>query len=123
MDAPEGSDPAAIRALAVRADDVLTALEARERGRRDAVLRITPPFSGRMRARLHVEHEGEYVGTADAGGTPIHVEPRAFVAESLPRFPGGGAERWRSRARESLRETVEIDGSDGPLSVRVRYLG
>ncbi|GAA0258711.1 hypothetical protein [Halobaculum roseum] len=60
MPQSDDSDPAVIRQLAVTADDVLAALEARDRGRREAVLRITPPFSGRMRARLHVAGaEGE----------------------------------------------------------------
>lgn len=114
-----GSDPTAIHTLAVTTDDVLAALEASDRGRRDAVLRVTPPFSGRMRARLHVAGgEGEY-----GEERPLHLDPRAFVEESLPRFPGGGAERWRSRARDSLQERIRVDRSDGPLSVRVRYLG
>ncbi|MFC6785597.1 hypothetical protein ACFQFH_06615 [Halobaculum halobium] len=111
-----------IRALAVTVDDVIAALEARDRGRREAVLRITPPFSGRMRARLHIAGaEGEYDGDTDA--EPIHVEPRAFLSDGFPRFPGTGAERWRSAARASLQEQVELSGSDGPLTVRVRYLG
>ncbi|UIP01262.1 hypothetical protein Hbl1158_08925 [Halobaculum sp. CBA1158] len=109
-----------MRTLAVTTDDVIAALEARDRGRRDAVLRVTPPFSGRMRARLHVAGgEGKY----DGDRRPIHVEPRAFLPEEFPRFPGDGAERWRSAARESLQEQVELCGSDGPISVRVRYLG
>ncbi|MFC7098809.1 hypothetical protein [Halobaculum marinum] len=112
-------DPAVIRQLAVTTDDVLTALEARERGRRDAVLRITPPFAGRMRARLHVEG-GE--GTYD-DAEPIHVEPRAFLPEEFPRFPGTGADSWRSAARDALQEQIELSSSDGPLTVRVRYLG
>lgn len=118
----DGSDPAVVRQLAVTADDVLAALEARDRGRREAVLRITPPFSGRMRARLHVagaEGADGYGGDAD----PVHVEPRAFLPEGFPRFPGTGADGWRCAARESLQERIEIDGSDGPLTVRVRYLG
>ncbi|WP_435063753.1 hypothetical protein [Halobaculum sp. EA56] len=120
MSEPDGTDPAAIRSLAVTTDDVLAALEARDRGRRDTVLRVTPPFSGRMRARLHVEGaEGEYDGESE----PVHVEPRAFLPDDFPRFPGRGAERWRSAARDSLQERVEIDGSGGPLTVRVRYLG
>ena len=119
MSEPEGTDPGAIRSLAVTTEDVLAALEARQRGRRDAVLRVTPPFSARMRARLHVEGtEGEY-----EGDDPIHVRPEAFLPEGFPRFPGRDAESWRSRVRDSLRERVELDGSDGPFRVRVRYLG
>ncbi|MFC7136931.1 hypothetical protein ACFQRB_11505 [Halobaculum litoreum] len=119
MEETDHADASVIRQLAVTADDAVAALEARERGRRDAVLRITPPFAGRMRARLHVAGgEGEY-----DGAEPIHVEPRAFVADDFPRFPGAGAERWRSAARDALQEQVVVSGSDGPVTVRVRYLG
>lgn len=111
--------PSAIRILAVTTDDVVAALEAADRGRRAAVLRITPPFAGRMRARLHVEgSEGSYDETE-----PIHIQPRAFLPEEFPRFPGTGADTWRSRARDSLQEQIEIESCDGPLTVRVRYLG
>jgi hypothetical protein len=113
-------DPTVIRQLTVTTADVLTALEVRDRGRREAVLRITPPFAGRMRARLHVAGaEGQYDGDTE----PIHVEPRAFVPDDVPRFPGSGAERWRSTARDALQEQIELSSSDGPLTVRVRYLG
>lgn len=122
MSKSDDCDPSRIRQLAVTTADVLAALEARDRGRREAVLRITPPFSGRMRARLHVAGaEGAYDGDADA--EPVHVEPRAFLPDEFPRFPGTGAERWRCAARESLQERVELSSSDGPLTVRVRYLG
>lgn len=122
MPQSDDSDPAVIRQLAVTTDDVLAALEARDRGRREAVLRITPPFSGRMRARLHVAGaEGEYEYDGDA--VPIHVEPRALLHDDFPRFPGTGADSWRSAARDSLQERVELSSSDGPITVRVRYLG
>ena len=113
------SDPVAVRQLAVTTDDVLAALEASDRGRRDAVLRVTPPFAGRMRARLHVAGgEGEYDGPE-----PIHVEPRAFLPDDFPRFPGVDAESWRCAARDALQERIELSSSDGPSTVRVRYLG
>lgn len=122
MSESDDRDPSVVRQLAVTAEDVLAALEARDRGRREAVLRITPPFSGRMRARLHVAG-AEGADGYDGDTEPIHVEPRAFLPEGFPRFPGAGADGWRSAARESLQERIEIDGSDGPLTVRVRYLG
>ncbi|SHH70060.1 hypothetical protein [Halobaculum gomorrense] len=121
MPGSDDSGPSVIRQLSVTTDDILAALEARDRGRRKAVLRITPPFSGRMRARLHVAGaEGAYDGGADA--EPIHVEPRAFLPDDFPRFPGTGPQRWCSAVRDSLQERVELSGSDGPLTVRVRYL-
>ena len=54
------TDPSAIRALAIHAEDLLAAAEADARGGPRTVLRVTPPFSGRMRARLHVvQDEGD----------------------------------------------------------------
>ncbi|MFW5917971.1 MAG: hypothetical protein ACOCR0_00665 [Haloferacaceae archaeon] len=75
----ESADPRQIRSLAVHRDDVVTALEARERGRKPAVLRVVPPFSGRLRARLHV------ADTAPSRGE-IHVQPSTFVADP-PSYP------------------------------------
>ena len=48
-----GSGPDRIRSIAVHREDVANALEATLRSDREVVLRVTPPFSGRMRARLH----------------------------------------------------------------------
>ena len=45
--------PRRIEALAVTGSDVIDSLEAAARGDREIVLRLTPPLSGRMRARLH----------------------------------------------------------------------
>ena len=114
-------DPTVIDTLVVTTDDLIAALEARDRGRRRAVLRVTPPFSGRMRARLHVEgREGEY----DCGeGEPVHVHPRAFLPDDFPTFPGRGAERWRSSAVDALEKRVELSTPAGPHSVRVSFLG
>ena len=115
------SDPAVVETLAVTTDDVVTALEARDRGRRRAVLRVTPPFSARMRARLHVEGaEGEYDGERTE---PIHLRPRAFLPDDFPRFPGRGADSWRSSVRDALEKRVELDTPAGPHAVRVSFLG
>jgi len=86
-DAP---DPRVVRSLAVRAEDVALADEYNLTGRATAVLRGTPPFHGRMRARLHVGHRDE---PARAGrnpsearepveGSPVYVPPAAFLDES-----------------------------------------
>ena len=75
-------DPTTVRSVAVTRDDVVRALELRERGGPRAVLRVTPPFAGRMRARLHVEgREGEYDDPA-----PLHVAPERLV-RGPPPFP------------------------------------
>ncbi|MFC6825350.1 hypothetical protein [Halopelagius fulvigenes] len=143
-DAGGSADPRVVRSLAVTTDDVVTALEANERRGTDAVLRVTPPFAGRMRARLHVEGgEGEYDGEV----TPLHVGPEAFLAEDLP-YPtvdrtgdelraseeaytrerhrarhAEAVERWRASVRDSLADAVTISLDGEPHTVEVRYLG
>jgi hypothetical protein len=97
--------PDRIRAIAVHREDVANALEASLRSDREVVLRVTPPFSGRMRARLHAldvtgggtggSGDGSGGGGDDAGGddageadgdapAPIHIDPRALVADAPP---------------------------------------
>lgn len=79
----DSEDPRSIRTIAVTVEDVVAALEATRRGGRKTVLRITPPFSGRMRARLHVEaEEGGYEGDV----RPVHVHPERLV-EDVPPYP------------------------------------
>ena len=136
-------DPRRIRALAVHTDDVLTALEARERGRRRTVLRVTPPFAGRIRARLHVEGDGT---TDDREDAPLHLNPGAFV-DDVPPFPtvdetedelrergeysverhreahAEAVAGWREAVRESLRDRLPVEAPDGDHEVRVAYLG
>ena len=116
--ATDGDDPTVIHTVAVTVADVVAAVEARDRNRRETVLRITPPFAGRMRARLHVD------GTEAAYGepAPVHVHPRTFVTD-VPPYPGSDPETWRSRVADSLRETTTLDTDDGEITVRVVGLG
>jgi NAD(P)H-dependent FMN reductase len=80
----QSDDPTVIRSLAVHADDVVSALEANAARDADAVLRVTPPFNGRMRARLHLAGgEGAY----DTDPEPIHVAPERLVDDSTPAYP------------------------------------
>jgi len=74
------TDPSVLRSLAVSAEDLLAAMEADARGGPRTVLRVTPPFSGRMRARLHV------VQAADDEGT-VHISPRALLDDDAPPYP------------------------------------
>ena len=145
----ESTDPRRIRSLAVHRDDVLTALEARERDRKPTVLRVLPPFSGRMRARLHV-------ATGEPDPDEIHVHPATFVAEP-PAFPQvdetedrlrergeydldrhreaheRAVARWRETVEDCLRERITLptsamDGeepaaTDSGQDVTVNYLG
>ena len=137
-------DPTAIRTLAVTTDDVVAALEANERRDASAVLRVTPPFSGRMRARLHLagtEHEYDEP-------KPLHLPPEAFV-EDAPEFPTAdrtedalrshpdrtytpethreyherAVAAWRRAVRDSLRETTTIETPGGPHEVDLAMLG
>lgn len=93
----DGGGPDRIRSIAVHREDVASALEATLRSDREVVLRVTPPFSGRMRARLHAVDAGasDPPGWKAASGedgrdgdasAPIHVDPRDLVAE-VPPYP------------------------------------
>jgi len=139
-------DPTAIRVLAVHADDVVSALEANASREVRAVLRVTPPFAGRMRARLHLAGaEGAYEGDPE----PLHVDPARLVADDTPGYPTPdrtedelrsdpeaaytpGAHRdyherrveeWRGQVREHLRERATVSTPGGPHEVRVATLG
>ncbi|WP_123538847.1 hypothetical protein [Halosimplex salinum] len=137
-------DPNRIRTLAVTAGDVVTALEARAQRDRPVVLRATPPFSGRMRARLHVAAE-EY----DETPAPLHVDPESLLAPTAPDYPRPAdtedalradpdteytvdlhhdrhqeaVATWRERVRDHFRDTVTIETPDGPHEVAVSILG
>lgn len=140
----ESDDPTVIRVLAVTTDDIVTALEANERQGADAVLRVTPPFSGRMRARLHLDGtESEYSDPA-----PLHVDPTRFVG-TVPAFPSpddtedelrsdpeetysperhrkrheAAVEAWREHVREAVLSEATIGTAVGDHDVRVSMLG
>lgn len=123
----EESDPTRIRSIAVHRADVVNALEATLRTDRRVVLRITPPYAGRMRARIHTV---ESVPGVDADGTggPIHVDPADLVTDQAPypevdetaaAYPDTDVETrrerhaeavddWRTGIREAVGGTVEI---------------
>ncbi|MFC7228223.1 hypothetical protein N0B31_12480 [Salinirubellus salinus] len=80
----QSDDPTVIRSLAVHTDDVVAALEANAARDAGAVLRVTPPFNGRMRARLHLAGgEGAY----DTDPEPIHLAPERLVDDEAPPYP------------------------------------
>jgi hypothetical protein len=137
-------DPTAIRSLAVAAEDVVTALEAVRRSGQDPVLRVTPPFSGRMRARIHRDGAAEYDEPA-----PIHVDPNTFVGESAPPYPtpaetedalrddetveytrerhrerhAEAVTAWRKAVTDHFVDTVTLETRVGPHEVGVTVLG
>lgn len=137
-------DPTTVRSVAVTVEDVVTALEARQRADRPAVLRVTPPFAGRMRARLHVVGgEGAY----DDGTEPIHLRPEQFVTEAVPSVPlvddteddlrergeysverhrefhERAIDDWRETVVDGLAEQVTVDVGDDTHPVDIKYLG
>ncbi|WP_049927576.1 hypothetical protein [Halopiger goleimassiliensis] len=134
------SDPSAIRSLAVSPDDAVDAFVYTRENPGEAVLRVTPPFHGRMRARLHVYR----VDDAPLTGA-VHVDPAAIIddqvvadypelddrlesvdseeTERLRERHAEAVESWRTRARDALLETVTIETPDGPQEVRITPLG
>lgn len=93
-------DPTVIRSVAVTVEDVVTALELNRSTPREAVLRVTPPFSGRMRARLHV------VTVADDDET-IHIDPDTLVGPAAPAYPSAADTEKQLRTDPTETYTVE----------------
>ncbi|WP_331236435.1 hypothetical protein [Natronorarus salvus] len=142
---PGSEDPRVIRSVAVTAGDVVTAYEATVRGGRETVLRITPPFVPRERARLHVPGPDEPSGDP----APIHLAPGGLLdTDALGPFPTPddtaaameeageryspdrhherhleAVERWRARARGAIVEEVTLELPDGRHPVEVKALG
>ena len=96
----ESEDPRDIRSIAVTADDVVAAVETNCTSDRTAVLRVTPPFSGRMRARLHVVVETDETGA-------IHVTPGRLLAADAPAYPRPAETEDQLRADDDESYTVE----------------
>ncbi|WP_135806259.1 hypothetical protein [Halorussus marinus] len=140
------TDPRNVRSLAVTIDDVVSAYEARRRSDRPTVLRVTPPFSGRMRARLHVADAPEPDGGADA----FHIDPARLIEEErIPDYPTPddtedelrtdpdaefsverhrerhveAVEAWRATVADAVVESVELRVDDGTHAVAVKPLG
>jgi hypothetical protein len=140
----ESSDPTVVRSIAVTAEDVVSALEMNESSPEHAVLRVTPPFSGRMRARLHVTVEGEY----DQQPAPLHVDPETLLADP-PSYPRPAdtedelrndpeesytvdrhherhreaVQEWRDAVAATIRDRAELATDEGDQTVSVTVLG
>lgn len=74
-------DPGVIETLVVKPAELVTAVEATVR-EEPSVLRMTAPFSARMRARLHVKQPGD-------GDDPdqVLVDPADLLTASAPEYP------------------------------------
>ncbi|KAB1196132.1 MULTISPECIES: hypothetical protein [Haloferax] len=133
------SDPTVVRSIAVTTDDLVSALEANRRANRDVVIRVTPPFYPRERARIHLTG-GEASDYADP--SPIHFDPEAFLEATAPAYPEVDETRpdpyeleahherhktavaeWRRSVRSHLRDRIELPTSDVAHDVDVKYLG
>ncbi len=132
-------DPQVIDSIAVTIEDVVAALEANRSANRGAVLRITPPFAGRMRARLHIDGSE---GTYDSEIQPIHLNPERLV-EAVPAYPTADdtadltdddlqahrrrhtdrVAEWRTTVRQRLCEETTVSHNGKTLELRVLHLG
>lgn len=135
----ESDDPAVVDTVVVTATDLVTALEANERtGGADAVLRMTPPFSGRMRARLHVRQ-----GSETGNETPIALPAQALLEDRCPAPPEpddveddvradpteaysvdrhreryrAALQQWRSAVPDYVRSAAQLPGTDETITI------
>lgn len=141
---PESSDPQDVHTIAVTLSDIVAATELNRTSDDTAVLRLTPPFSGRMRARLHVERGGQYA----TDPAPVHVDPQALLDLDAPAYPRpadtedklradpdvsytvdrhrerheAAVDAWRAELGGAVRDRAEITIPTGPTEVRVTVL-
>lgn len=139
-DPDPGSSPeiAAIRSIAVDAEAVADAFVYGRENPGIAVLRVTPPFHGRMRARIHVFRDDP--GPEAAYCRPEDLLPAEVVEaypvgsggdsepgdadESVPRNAHAGAiEDWRGRAERAIVDEATVERGDDRVRVEVRVLG
>jgi len=139
----DSDDPSVIRSIAVTAKDVVAAAEANRTSDRTAVLRVTPQFSGRMRARLHVQQGDEQ--NEDA----IHIQPSALVTDQAPPYPRPAdtedelradpdreysveahreyheeaVDDWRAALADAIRDSLTLSTPGGTNEVTVHVLG
>lgn len=136
------SDPdiGAIRSIAVDAEAVVDAFVYTRENPGTAVLRVTPPFHGRMRARIHVFRD-------DPGPDAAYCQPDdllpAAVAEAYPASRGDvydpgevgdnspdgrpaharAIEDWRERAEGAIVGEAFVVRGDDWVCVEVHVLG
>ena len=141
----ESSDPTDVRSIAVSVEDLVSALETNRTSSKEAVLRVTPPFSGRMRARLHIDVGVPY----EQQPRPLHVEPQLLVDETLPPYPRPAdtadelrsdpsvtytverhhtrhreaVQQWREQVPGTIRDRITVETPAGPHEVSVTVLG
>ncbi|SDR18470.1 hypothetical protein [Natronobacterium texcoconense] len=122
-------DPSAIRSIAISAEDAVDAYVYTQENPGEAVLRATPPFHGRMRARIHVYRIDDTHLTG-----AVHISPDAVIADDvLDEYPkleenlesvdeddaerlrkrhAEAVEQWRARASDAIVESVTLETDD-----------
>jgi hypothetical protein len=142
---PESHDPSVVNAIAVTVEDVVAAVEMNRTSSRTAVLRLTPPFSGRMRARLHVDQGESYPDNPE----PVQIPPGELLADDAPPYPraadtedelradadveytverhrerhAAAVAAWREAVPRAIRDELELETSEGSGQVTVSTLG
>ena len=140
MAGDQEDDPTTIRSLAVSAEDAVDAYAYTRENPGKAVLRVTPPFHGRMRARIHVYRRDDTELTG-----AVHVRPDDLLAddvvadypdlearlegaepgetEQLRKRHAEAVEEWQERARESLVDDAILETDVGPHRVEIKRIG
>ncbi|SFB87291.1 hypothetical protein SAMN05444422_102502 [Halobiforma haloterrestris] len=133
-------DPSAIQSIAISPDDAVDAYVYTRENPGEAVLRITPPFHGRMRARIHVYR----VDDAHVTGA-VHVSAAEVIeddvleeypqlegelesvddaeAERLRKRHAEAVEEWQERAAEAIVDAVALEVDGERREVEVKPLG
>lgn len=142
----EEGDPSTIRSIAVLPEDAADAFAYSQENPGEAVLRITPPFHGRMRARIHVYRIDDTQMTG-----AIHISPAELIEDDVlaayPRLEvedgledgnededradtnriqkqhADAVNAWQAQARDAIVDIVTIETEDGPRRVAVKPLG
>lgn len=137
----DDADPTDIRSLALSPEDAVNAYAYTQENPGEAVLRVTPPFHGRMRARLHVYRldDTELTGA-------VHVPPGDVIEDDVvadyPHLETNGdedadpaeterlrkrhaeaVEEWRARARDAVVDAVTLETDSGSHRVDVKRIG
>ncbi|APW97867.1 hypothetical protein CHINAEXTREME_08770 [Halobiforma lacisalsi AJ5] len=133
-------DPSVIQSIAISPDDAVDAYVYTRENPGEAVLRITPPFHGRMRARIHVYR----VDDAHVTGA-VHVSAAEVieddVLEEYPELEGEleavddaeaerirkrhaeAVEEWQERAADAIVDAVALEVDGERREVEVKPLG
>lgn len=140
----ESADPTVIRSIAVKTGEVAAALETTETSPHEAVLRVTPPFAPRMRARLHIVQTDGY----DQEPQPIHIDPTQLVTPAAPAYPRPAdtedelraepdrsysidrhreyhqavVDEWREQIANEIRDRIELATPAGSHQVAITVL-